>query len=309
MMLRNLYSLTAACALFGLVACAPASDELGRLAGPQSFDRTDDVVVATVDGSPIYRSDVRRAAEAGGQIGPDETLRLDEPVFLVTVGELIDQRLLALDARRTGVAVEEEVQRRLAEARERILGNYRVEARLAEAVTDDTVLELYQTQREMAGRGEERRIRQIVVGDEETANTVLSRLQDEEDFAELVAEYSTDESTRENEGERGWVSRDMLGGTLRTAVFNAELGGRTGPIEVDGEWVIIEVLDTRTPSNRSFEEVREEIERFLTFQTVEGLMTELRENGEIERLYEDMEDEPETDEAETAAPDTEDAGE
>ena len=127
-----------------------------------AIDRADDPVVARVDGSPIYRLDVRRAAEASGQIGADEALEPTDPVFRASLEELIDQRLLALDALRSGVASDEEARRRLAAAQDRILGNYRVEHYLAETVTDEAVRELYEAQRELAGTGEERELRRIV---------------------------------------------------------------------------------------------------------------------------------------------------
>lgn len=291
-----------------LTGCGPANPVASTNADTAQTDAPIDVVVATVDGTEIYQSDVRRAAIAGGQIGMNETLDLTGPIFISTVNELIDQRLLALDSERVGAAQDAEAQRRLAAVRERIIGNYRVEAYLKEVVTDDAILELYQAQRDMAGRGEERRVRQIVVDDQATANIVAQRLSDEESFEDLVTEYSTDAATRAQDGELGWVSRDMLGGTLRTAVFNAQLGGRAGPIEVGGEWILVEVLDTRTPSNRSFEEVREDISRFLTFRAVDDLMTRLRDDGDIDRLYEDMK---ETQEPETSNdnPDTSDTNE
>lgn len=267
-------------------AKAPSHDAEGV---PITINRTDDPVVAQVNDTFIYHSDVRRSAEAQGLISEDAALQLDDPVFQVTINELIDQRLLTLDALRTGIAQQPEAQRRLAAARERILGNYRVEQHVTEAVNETSIRELYAAQRDLAGRGEERRIRQIVVPDEASAQAIAVRLDDEEDFAGLAAEFSTDTATRERGGERGWVSRDMLIGALRSAVFTIPTGQRTDPILAQDGWHIIEVIDTRTPSSRSFEETREEITRFMTFEAVESLIMDLRERGEIERLYENME--------------------
>lgn len=277
----------------GIAGCAENSSTIPDEDRPVIISRMTDPVVARVEGTLIYASDVQRAAAAQGLIGADSEVEVSDPVFRVTVEELIDQRLLALDARRTGVAQQEEAQRRLAAARERILGNLRVETYLAETVNDETIRELYEAQKSLSGPGEERRARQIVVADEETAKAVVGRLNDEEDFAALVTELSIDSVTRDRGGELGWLSRDVLPAPLRSPVFTTDVGARAEPVQTDAGWHIIEVLDRRVPNQRSFEDTREDIVRFMTFDAIEALMTDLRDQAEVERLY--QEDAPESD--------------
>lgn len=280
-------------ALGGLSACSPSAEE-GDLAGSSlTIDRTGDPVVARVDGSPIYALDVRRAAEAQGLIGEEDALETGDPVFNTVLGDLIDQRLLALDAVRSGVADEQEARRRLAAAQDRILGNYRVERHLADTVTEDSIRELYNAQRELAGRGEERRVRRIVVADQETALEIASRLGDEEDFDELIEAYVTDETLRDQSGDLGWVSRNMLNGAVASQAFSTPVGGRSAPFQVGATWQVLEVEDVRTPLSRSYEDVREDISRFMTYEAVETLMRDLRDRAEIERVSaSDIPDEP-----------------
>lgn len=249
-----------------------------------TIDRTNDPVVARVDGSPIYQKDVRRAAEAQGLIGAEDELLPNNPIFLTSLDELIDQRLLALDALRTGVASDPEAKRRLAAAQDRILGNYRVERHLEETVTDESIRALYEAQRELAGRGEERRLRRIVLADQETALEVAQRLADEEDFDTLIEDYASDDALQSQSGDMGWVSRNMLSGPVAAQGFSTPVGGRSAPFQVGESWQIIDVLDTRTPLSRSFTDVREDISRFMTYEAVETLMTDLRDRAEIERV-------------------------
>jgi len=51
----------------------------------------------------------------------------------------------------------------------------------------------------------------ILVEDEETAAEVLEKLEAGGDFAELVAQYSTDEDTADKGGEIGWLAVDQVG--------------------------------------------------------------------------------------------------
>jgi peptidyl-prolyl cis-trans isomerase C len=276
-----------ACAFFGgllLATCAPSGPTLDDDGAALRPDPQTERVVARVNGTTISLTDVRRAAESQGLIGADETLLPDSPIFETALGELIDQRILSLDAIESGVAQDAEVRRRLSAARERILGNYRVEAYLSQTVTDAAVQDLYLAQSELAGQGEERFLRQIVAQSEADAQAALRRLDDEEDFAGVAFELSVDEPTLARDGDLGWVGRGGLDAALSEPVFETVVGSRIGPVELDGLFYVIEVVDARVPSARSFEDTREEIERFMTFEAVQSLVTRLREEADIDRV-------------------------
>lgn len=268
-------------ALLGLMACQQRTvvDNSGFGGGVM---RLGDTEIARVDGTPIYLSDVERAAATNGLIAEGEPLTTSDTIFRTTLEELIDQRLLALDALRQGMDQENEAKRRLINARERILGNFRVEKALSEAVNETSIRELYDAQAMLANRGEERRARQIVLATQEEAITAANRLSDGEDFAELVGELSIDEPTARVSGDMGWLSRDMLTEPLRSAVFETALGQRAGPVATPEGFHILEVLDRRYPQSRPFEETREDLERFMTFETINSLVTELREEADIQ---------------------------
>ncbi len=51
---------------------------------------------------------------------------------------------------------------------------------------------------------------QILLDSQETADEVLTKLKDGAEFADLVAEYSTDEETTAQGGELGWLARDQI---------------------------------------------------------------------------------------------------
>ena len=270
------------CAGLLLAACSQrtvvgADDGTGLGGGVM---RLGDTEVARVDSTPIYLSDVERAAASEGLIAAGTPLSLDDPVFRTTLDGLVDQRLLALDALRRGLDQDDEARRRLLAARERILGNYNVERRLSDDVTEEALRELYDAQAALAQTGPERRYRQIVVEDADTAQSVVERLADEEDFAELARELSVHNSADAG-GAMGWSGQASLPATLRDAVFDTAVGSRTAPIATPDGWYVIEVLDARTPGAREFEDVRDDLARFLTFKTIEDALAELREGAEV----------------------------
>ncbi len=88
---------------------------------------------------------------------------------------------------------------------------------------------------------EQVRMRQILVGTEDEALSVLERLDGGEDFGELARELSLDSATKEEGGERGWVTRDELDLSYAVRVFGLEVGALSEPIPGPGGYFIFEV--------------------------------------------------------------------
>lgn len=102
---------------------------------------------------------------------------------------------------------------------------------------------------------EQVRMRQILVGTEDEALSVLERLDAGEDFGDLARELSLDETTKEKGGELGWVdsateeeggerewlTRDELDLSYAVKVFDLEVGAPSEPIPGPGGYFIFEV--------------------------------------------------------------------
>jgi len=95
----------------------PALENVARAGG--------DLVVARVSGTEIFASDVNLAAQEQGFVDEGLTLPKTDERYQGVLDEVIDQRLLALDAENQGFNAEREAKIRLAAARERILLNSR----------------------------------------------------------------------------------------------------------------------------------------------------------------------------------------
>ena len=85
--------------------------------------------------------------------------------------------------------------------------------------------------------------RHILVATEEEAQTVIERLDDGEDFADLAMELSTDTGSGANGGDLGWFSRDAMVESFAEAAFTQEIGTVGDPVESQFGWHIIEVLE------------------------------------------------------------------
>lgn len=84
--------------------------------------------------------------------------------------------------------------------------------------------------------------RQIVLDNEEDAQTALRLLRDEDvEFAGLVEQYSVDMATRATGGDLGFVTPDAVPSAVYEAIQTAEIGDYVGPVETQQGWHVLEV--------------------------------------------------------------------
>ncbi|WP_420433960.1 peptidylprolyl isomerase [Hyphobacterium sp.] len=259
-----------------------------------------DNAVAIVDQTVIYNAGVQREALAQGVIEEGGQLDPADPEYERIVDELIDQRLLAIEARRRGLQNSPEARRRIAAAEERILGNILLETEIAAQVTEEAAQRLYSEQTELAAPGEQIRARHILVDSEEAANAIIALHANGRDFAELAVQYSSDLATRVQGGDLGYFTRDGVLPEIAAAAFATPEGQLAGPVETEAGWHVLLIVDRRAPSGPSFEELRPSLVRFLTFETISQLVDQLREAARIE-IVDGQSDDPDADEIDLEA--------
>jgi parvulin-like peptidyl-prolyl isomerase len=84
--------------------------------------------------------------------------------------------------------------------------------------------------------------RHILVEDLETAESILARLEEGEDFAEIAREESTDTGSGANGGDLGWFGRGAMVAEFEEAAFSTEIGEISEPIQSQFGYHIIQVL-------------------------------------------------------------------
>jgi peptidyl-prolyl cis-trans isomerase C len=256
----------------------------GRDTGPDAPPEPGDQAVARIEGEPVWISDVEREAVVQGLITEGEPLEPASPEFRRLLDEVIDQKLLALEAERLKLQDEPAVRRRLQSAREQVLGDALVERSVSGAVTEPEIRRLYEEYR----RGERARevvsLRQITASTEADAQAIRRELDGGADFDALALDRSTDEATRYKGGDLGEVDPTLLPAPLARAVAEAKPETLIGPLAVDGGFAIFRVDARRTEPVRSLEEMRPQIVRFLSFDQIRKMLERLRGEADVDVL-------------------------
>jgi peptidyl-prolyl cis-trans isomerase C len=254
----------------------------GRGGGAEHAPERGDRAVAKVDGKTVWSSDVKREAVAQGLIGEGEPLDVSSDLFRRVLDEVVDQRLLAGEAARRKLDKDPVAQRRLAAARDRVLGDMLVEGVVSDAVNDNAVRGLYQEQLKLAKRSEEIHARQIVLGTAAEGEAVRKLLATGASFEALAMEKSIDAATRFNGGDLGYFTIDVMPETYDAALKSAKPGQIVGPFPVEGGFALVKVEDRRVEQPITLEAARPQIVRFLTYDQIRDLLEKLRGRAKVE---------------------------
>jgi peptidyl-prolyl cis-trans isomerase D len=133
---------------------------------------------------------------------------------------------------------------------------------------------------------EQRRVRHILIADEEGGGEARARAEDlrarilgGEAFEDLAREFSDDPGSAESGGDLGFGGRGIWVPPFEQAAFSLGIGELSEPVQSDFGFHLIRVEDIRKSRTRTFDEVREEIEREYRTEQAEQLYFE-----QVERL-------------------------
>lgn len=273
------------------IACLAFAGCQGRERA-ESPPEAGDVVVARVNGAPVWTSDVKREAVAQGLIGEGEPLDPASEQFRRTTDEVIDRRLLAAEAARRKLDRDPAVQRRLAAARERILADLVVDSTVTGAISESAIRGLYQEQVRLSRQTEEIRARQIVVATQPEAESIRKLLASGGSFEALAMERSLDAATRFNGGDLGYFTADIMPDSYDAALKTAKAGQVIGPFQVEGGWALVKIEDRRPEPPITLEAARPQIVRFLTYDQVRDLLERLRGQAKVQTFLKTTPDVP-----------------
>lgn len=140
-------------------------------------------------------------------------------------------------------------------------------------ISEEDMLAQYNNHKDRYAKPMQAHVLQIVVSSRTEANQVLRELKAGANFSTLAKERSIDNVTAANGGDLGWISstdRD-LPDNVKETIASVTPGEDSNPIPVDGQFVIVRVLERKDAVQLSYDEVKDQIRRELAMAQVESL--------------------------------------
>lgn len=262
----------AALSLGALAACS----ENAPGGAAQNADPSDQVM-ATVNGTDIYRSDIDMIAEMMGPSAMQIPAAQRDQEFLRI---LVDLTLVAEKARAEGYLNRPEVQRSMRQAeRDALYTAYLTE--VTQNVPESDIQATYDEAAAAFTPEEEVSARHILVETEDEAKAIKAELEGGADFAELAIQKSTGPSGA-NGGDLGWFARERMVEAFSNVAFALEDGAISDPVETQFGWHIIKREGGRMSAMPPLEDVRDAIISQLIPQKISEELESLREGAKIE---------------------------
>ncbi|WP_315775701.1 MULTISPECIES: peptidylprolyl isomerase [unclassified Bradyrhizobium] len=264
----------------GLATALAGSLALSLLAAPARAADDANPVLAKVNGAEIRKSDVTLAEEELGQsLAQMDPATKDENVLSF----LIDMKLVAKAAEDKKVADSEEFKKRLAFTRNRLLMDSLLASEGKAATTPDAMKKVYEEAAKQIGGEQEVHARHILVETEDEAKAVKAELAKGADFAELAKKKSKDPGASDG-GDLGFFTKEQMVPEFANVAFSLEPGKISDPVKTQFGWHIIKVEEKRSRKPPEFDQVKGQIETYVTRKAQADYVGKLRESAKIERL-------------------------
>jgi peptidyl-prolyl cis-trans isomerase C len=236
-------------------------------------------VLAVVNGKEITDEDVKIAIEDLGANLPPQLEGKAREAYILDF--LIDGELVAQKGKAEKLDQTPEFARKLAYQKEKLLMESVLGQVAKNAVTDAALKATYEEAAKAQKPEPEIRARHILVKEEAEAKAALKRVQSGEDFAKVAKDVSKDPGSEG--GDLGWFTKGRMVPEFAEAAFKLEPGKISEPVKSQFGWHIIKVEEKRMTSFPPFDEVKDQVARYVAQKAQSELVADLRKNAKIER--------------------------
>jgi peptidyl-prolyl cis-trans isomerase C len=237
-------------------------------------------VLVKVNGAEIRQSDVALAEE---ELGPS-LAQMDPATKKENVlAFLIDMKIVAKAAEDKKIEDRPDFKSRLAFARNRLLMDNLLAVEGKAATTNEAMKKVYDEAAKQIEGEQEVHARHILVETEDEAKAIEAELKKGADFAELAKKKSKDPGAADG-GDLGFFTKDQMVPEFSTVAFALEPGKISDPVKSQFGWHIIKVEEKRNRKAPDFEQVKAQIETYVTRKAQADYVAKLRESAKVERM-------------------------
>jgi len=250
---------------------------------------------AVVNGEAITLDDLKIAEEDLAASLPQQLTPAQKQEYLTSYS--VDLRIAAAEAEKVKAVSEEDIAKKLAYFRKKIMMEALLTKVARDATTDAAAKKFYDdkvaeikasdAKAKAAPPEEEIHARHILLENEDDAKKAYERVKGGEDFAKVAKELSKDPGSEG--GDLGWFVKKSMVKEFAEAAFALKPGEISQPVKSQFGWHVIKLEERRTkapPQDTAipaFDQVKPKILQILTSQAQQALILKLRSEAKIEK--------------------------
>jgi len=239
-----------------------------------------DQVVARANGVDIRASDLAYAEEEIGGNMPNLPPQQKRDYLITYLADVI---VLSQTAEQQKLGERPDVKHRLVFDHNRLLMEALLQDAGRAALTEEAEHKVYDEAVKQMPTEEEVHARHILVPTEDEAKAVLADLKKGADFAAVAKEKSKDPAAAEG-GDLGYFTKDQMVPEFSAVAFKLGKGELSDPVKTQFGWHIIKVEDKRAKPTPTFDQVKAQVDNYITHRAQAALVEKLRSGANIERL-------------------------
>ena len=197
------------------------------------------------------------------------------------LNQMIDEKLLIAAAKKEGVERKSNYKDQLNTAKNQLLVNMLLDEKINQNlnVTDKDIRKFYDDNKSSFEPKEQRRVKHILVQDEQTAKKLRIAVKKGTSFDKLARENSIDTETKSAGGDVGWFSKGEFLPAFETAAFSLKKSGDLSPIvKSDLGYHIIRLEDKQMRPEVAFEQIKTQLRQQVESQNRRTLTNEYLES-------------------------------
>ncbi|GLK70756.1 peptidylprolyl isomerase [Ancylobacter dichloromethanicus] len=275
-----------------LVPALPALAQDAAKPAAAAATQGDDPVLATVNGTPIRRSDVTAAAAELAPNLPQQIQGAARDEYVL--GFLIDLNAMAQAAEAEKLYETDAFKREMDFIRKRVLMQAILEKATKAALTDEAMQQTYKEAVAQQKPEQEVHARHILfradpadkdasAAAEKKAEDVEARLKKGEDFAKLAGELTEDPSGKKDGGDLGFFTKEQMVPEFAEVAFALKPGEVSKPVKTQFGWHVIKLEEVRERPVPTFEEVKPQIEQFVAQKAQAEVVQKTRDAAKVEK--------------------------
>lgn len=221
----------------------------------------DNKILASVGNMSVTEADVSAMIASLAQRGKNYNTAEGRAIIL---DQLINQKLLLMDATRNLYEREPEFKAELARVKEELLVNYAVNKAVSSARVTDAEVKAYFDEHPEQFAGEPTvNASHILVSDEAQANDILAKIQASEiSFEDAAKQFSSCPSSAEG-GNLGDFGRGQMVPEFDQACFDMEIGEIRGPVKTQFGYHLIKLNSKSEAAPLQFDAIKEQLRQNL----------------------------------------------